>query len=135
MAPVIGLDTVLFIYLLEEHPKYLGQVERIFDRIQKGKEEAVFSCIGMIELMMGPKKKGREEIANRYRELLSTFPHLTIWGITEQVVDLASSLRARYGISTPDAIHLATAMDAEADYFITNDRRLRRVREIKVKAL
>lgn len=135
MAKVIGLDTVIFIYLLEEHPKFLPKVERALRRIQEGRDEGVFSCIGMIELMTGPKQKGRLELAARYRELLSTFLHLTIWGITENIIEISSDLRSRYGITTPDAIHLATAINADAEYFLTNDRALKRVKEVKVKML
>ena len=44
----------------------------------------------------------------------------------------AAEYRARYGLRTPDAIHVATAVQARAEVFLTNDRRLRRVEEIDV---
>jgi predicted nucleic acid-binding protein len=47
----------------------------------------------------------------------------------------AARLRARYGLRTPDAIHLATAVAARAEAFVTTDRRLARVRELEVRVL
>ncbi len=48
------------------------------------------------------------------------------------VADRAASLRARYRLRTPDAIQLATALQARADVFLTNDRDLQRVEEVPV---
>lgn len=47
----------------------------------------------------------------------------------------AAGLRARYGVRTADAIHLATALVAGASAFVTTDRRLARVKEIEVRVL
>jgi predicted nucleic acid-binding protein len=135
MGQVIGLDTSIFIYLLEENKQYLKRVEGILSRIEEGNASGVFSSIGIIELLTGPKKKNRYDLAAQYRELIAHFPNLTIVGLTEPIIEQASELRARYGIKTPDAIHLATAITFGADYFITNDKKLKRVKEIPIKLL
>lgn len=135
MAKIIGLDTSVFIYLLEENPTYFASVERVLNGIQRGDVEGVFSTIGLIEVLTGPKKKHRDDLAVQYRELITNFPNLTIVGMNENIVEVASDLRAAYGIATPDAIHIATAIDGQADEFITNDRTLKRVREIRVRLL
>jgi uncharacterized protein len=44
--------------------------------------------------------------------------------LTGAVYDLATELRARHGIKTPDALHLAAALDSGCNEFWTNDRRL-----------
>lgn len=130
MEKKIGVDTAVLIYLLEEHPQYIERVERLFHDIENGKTHAVFSVIGMIELLTGPKKLKRYDMAARYRELFSHFPNLNVAGINERIVELSSDLRAQYGIGTPDAIHVATAIDFGADAFVTNDKRLKKVKEI-----
>lgn len=135
MAKKIGIDTVVLIYLFEEHPHYVKQAEQFLKSVEDGRVEAVFSSIGMIELLTGPKKRKQYELAARYRELLSNFPHLTITGINENIVELASDLRARYSISTPDAIHVACAIDFEAYIFVTNDKRLKKIKEIDIQIL
>ena len=47
------------------------------------------------------------------------------------LADRAAELRARYRLSTPDVVQLATAIGHKAVCFYGNDRGLRRVREIE----
>ncbi|MBA2486787.1 MAG: PIN domain-containing protein, partial [Nitrospira sp.] len=47
------------------------------------------------------------------------------------LADRAAELRARYRLSTPDALQLATAISHKAARFYGNDRGLRRVKEIE----
>jgi predicted nucleic acid-binding protein len=55
--------------------------------------------------------------------------------LSREVIDLATSLRARYGFKTPDCIHLAAAIVNQCDLFLTNDRRLCRCRDIAVEVV
>ncbi|MDP2641275.1 MAG: PIN domain-containing protein [Candidatus Yanofskybacteria bacterium] len=135
MGEKIGLDTSFWVYFLEENPEYLRKTRSLVDAIEAGRVEAVFSSIGLIEILTGPKRSGNFALARRYRELFAHFPNLSIWGMHERIVEIASGLRAQYGIATPDAIHIATAIDFGASRFITNDKGLRRVKEISVELL
>lgn len=60
---------------------------------------------------------------------------LSLIEISADVLDRATELRARYGLRTPDAIHVATAIEARADIFLTGDTSLRRVSDIPVEVL
>jgi len=51
------------------------------------------------------------------------------------IAERAADLRARYNLRTPDAIHIATAIVAGCDAFLTNDLALRRVTELRVLTL
>ena len=135
MGKKIGIDSVIFIYLFEQNEQYLSKARQIFNSVKQGKYEAVFSVVGMIEILTGPKKAGRLELAYRYKELIKDIPNLTVYGINENVIELSSELRAVYGLNTPDAIHVATAIDFGADKFITNDKRLSKIKEIKIELL
>lgn len=135
MEKIIGLDTSLFIYLFEENPSFFEKSSKIFRAIEKGKYKGVFSVIGMIEILTGPKKQGRIGMSAQYEYHLRHFRNLSIIGINERIVWLSSDLRAKYGITTPDAIHIATAIDVGAQKFITNDKALKKVTEIKVEML
>jgi predicted nucleic acid-binding protein len=42
----------------------------------------------------------------------------------EKVYIMAAEIRARFGIKTPDALHLATAQTHKCEAFWTNDNRL-----------
>lgn len=135
MGRLIAIDTSILIYLLEEHPQYATHARRLFERIEKGSLKAIFSIVGMIELLTGVKKKGRQDLAQDYKLLLSHLPNFDIYSIDEKIVDVASTMRATYGIRTPDAIHVATAIAKGATLFVTNDRALKKIKEIKVVSL
>lgn len=132
MGQIVGIDTSVFIYFFEDHQKYADQAERILTLIESGKMEGVFSVVGLIEILTGPKKQKKEELAYEYKELITHFPHLRIQGIGEKSVDISSHLRAKYGITTPDALHVAAAIEAGAEQFITNDKRLSKIKEIDI---
>ena len=61
----------------------------------------------------------------------STYPKLEWVPLTMNLADRAAELRARYRLSTPDAIQVATAIGFKATRFYGNDRGLRRVKEIE----
>ncbi len=135
MGQVIGIDSSVLIFLIEEHPRFLEGAEKVMRDVQRGTCDAVLSAVGMIEVLTGPKRRGRRDMALQYREFIKKIPHLRILGINERVVDIASDLRALYLLRTPDAIHIATAISEGASAFVTHDRRLTRVKEIRVETL
>lgn len=135
MEKKIGLDSTNFIYLLEKHPRYIKIVRKVFSDIRDGRYDAILSSIGLIEIITGPKKAGRRDIAFEYNEQITRFPHLSIISINEQIVEYASDFRAHYGLKTPDAIHIATAYSEHASYFLTNDTSLKKVKEIPIYTL
>lgn len=136
MARLVGIDTSIFIYLFEDHPRFAAPAARVLKKIERGTWHGVFSSIGMIELLTGPKKAVRFDIAAEYVERLSHFPNLSIIGMNERIVDQASSLRAQHGIGTADAIHVATAITEGATTFVTNDSKLeKKIDHIVVKIL
>lgn len=55
--------------------------------------------------------------------------------LSREVIDDATRVRAQYGFKTADAIHLAAAVHARCDVYLTNDHRLSRFSEITVKAV
>lgn len=135
MKPTVAIDTSIFVYFLEKHPTYLDKVKKLFLNIESGETQGIFASIGLIELLTGPKKLHRFEVATQYRELISHFPNLFIANLNTPAIDIASDLRAKYRITTTDAIHLACALVYDADLFITNDKALKKVEEIEVKMI
>ncbi|MCP5096266.1 MAG: type II toxin-antitoxin system VapC family toxin [Chloroflexi bacterium] len=53
--------------------------------------------------------------------------------LTRAMMDQATAIRAQYGFKTPDAIHLACAITAKCDLFLTNDKQLQKQNEIAIK--
>jgi len=135
MGQKIGIDSSILIYLLEDKGALSDQSETILKKVERGEFQAIFASLGMIEILTGPKKLGRHDLAQEYKHLLVNFPNLIIADLSERIIDLASDLRAKYGIATPDAIHIATALNFSAKKFFTNDKKLKKVKEIKVEII
>jgi predicted nucleic acid-binding protein len=60
-----------------------------------------------------------DEIA--FRSLTALLGRLRLQPVDETIAELATALGAAYGLRAPDAVHLATAVIAGADRFITNN--------------
>jgi len=132
---IIGLDTMVFIYHFEENQIYSPLTFSIFESLEKGNFNAITSILTLLEILVKPKRENNSIITERYKILLETFPNLQVKTLDENIADVASILRANYNINTPDAIQVATSLDAQADIFITNDISLKKVKEIKVLLL
>ena len=126
---VITLDTNCLIYYFENHPSYADILEELFTDIQNGKVRATLSVLSILKILVKPKKDGNVFLQNKYKLLLSNYPNMKIRDVNMSVVDLASSLRAKYALKTPDAIIIATALLYNSKYFVSNDVRLARVCE------
>jgi predicted nucleic acid-binding protein len=121
---VIGLDTNIFIYHLEAHPRYQSLTQELLAGIQGGRQAAITSTITVMELTVRPWQLGRPAVAREYEALLVHFPHLTVADVTREVARRAAQLRARYRFRPADALQVATALVHRATAFVTNDRRL-----------
>ena len=132
---IIGLDTMIFIYHFEENQIYSPLTFSIFESLEKGNFNALTSILTLLEILVKPKREGNLILSERYKILFETFPNLQVKTIDKNIADVASGLRANYNINTPDAIQVATSLEAQADIFITNDTSLKKITEIKVLLL
>ncbi len=132
---VVGADSTVFIYHLEDHPRYAPITQVIFNQWQMGKPRGITSVITITEVLVKPLRDGNRQVAEEYRRLLSSFPHLSIVEIDRPVAGHAAYLRAKHGIRTPDALQIATALARGATGFISNDETVRRVQGIEVLLL
>lgn len=59
--------------------------------------------------------------------MLSIYPNLDWIAPNLKIADLTARIRARHGLTTPDALQAATALNAQASGLITNDRVFERI--------
>jgi predicted nucleic acid-binding protein len=131
----IGLDTSIFIFQVEQNPKYLNVVDPIFAWLEGPRTHAVTSTITMLELLVQPYRLADIDRVNRFYALLTTFPHLEWIAPTLTIADLGARLRAEYNLKTPDALQAATALTGGATSFISNDPAFRRLAGLEVIVL
>jgi len=132
---VIGLDTRPFIYHLETHPRYGPLTATLFAWLERRGASAVTSTITMTELLVHPYRKNDIDRVNSIYAATSTYPNLRWVATTLAIADEAARLRATYGLRTPDAIQIATAMSAGATGFVSNDKGCGRVAELEILRL
>ena len=131
----LGLDTPPFIYLVERHPAYLNLVREVFRRITSGAVTGHSSVITLTEVLTQPYRVGNAALAQRYQRFLLRSRHFSLDLVTAGIADQAAALRARYGLRTPDALQITTALAAGCTALLTNDARLQRVTELRVLVL
>jgi predicted nucleic acid-binding protein len=116
---LIYLDACLVIYLAEEHARWREPVAAAM----AASAEARFGVSPLVkcECLVGPIKRGDPVLERAYTELFELFVSLAM---PESVHLQAARLRARFGLRTPDALHLACAQHHRCDALWTNDHRL-----------
>ena len=124
---IVGLDTSIFIYHLEDHPRYRPLTRTLLAAVQAGRPRAITSTVTIMELTVHPWRVNRPSVARQYEALLVHFPNLTLADVTRDVAHRAAQLRARHDLRPADALHVASALLHAATAFVTNDRRLRRI--------
>jgi predicted nucleic acid-binding protein len=123
---------MLFIYHFENHELLGPPAGRILRAAEDGKCHLVTSMLTLLEILVVPKRLGLTALCQKYRELLDSFPNLSLQPIDRDILEIASDIRAAYTIRTPDAIQLATALSARADFFISQDARIKKMEAIRI---
>lgn len=118
---LIYLDTCLLIYLTEDHPLWSKRVVAAITKA--GGARFAISPLVKMECQVGPLKRGDTVLQREYDDVFSVFAALAM---PEQVFLQAAQLRARFGLKTPDALHLACAQHHRCESLWTNDHRLAR---------
>jgi predicted nucleic acid-binding protein len=118
---VIYLDSCLLVYAIEEDPVFGAATRQRM--AEAGAEQLAISPLVRLECLVGPMKTGDRALRLRYEQALGL---LLLLDMPAAVYDGAAELRARYGLRTPDALHLACAQHHGCQALWTNDDRLAR---------
>lgn len=132
----IGLDSMCFIYLFSDNPRFSPLVETVFNLMGSKKIQGVTSAITVIETLVLPEATNNQLLIAEYENVFTHVPNVDIVPVDWHVCRIAAKLRATYrSIRTPDAVQMATALVKDCTVFLTNDKKLKQVREIKVVLL
>jgi predicted nucleic acid-binding protein len=131
----LAIDTSPLIYFIERHASYFDRMAVIMKTIDTGTVAGVSATIALTEVLVQPNKTGDTALASRYEAVLTHSRSFRLEPMTTQIARRAAYLRATYNLRTPDAIHMATALETGCDAFLTNDLGLRRVTLLPVLVL
>jgi predicted nucleic acid-binding protein len=116
-----AFDADVLIYAaVPDHP--LGMRVRALFSIEPVETTGTVAGIGSVlllpELLTKPLRQGALDELDELGALLS---RLDLRPVDESTAELATALGAAYRLRAADAVHLATAVNAGADRFITNN--------------
>ncbi|MBU1671955.1 MAG: type II toxin-antitoxin system VapC family toxin [Actinobacteria bacterium] len=131
---VVGLDTGVFIHhfggdeLSELTSVVLGQV-------QDGHVRGTVSTVTLAEVMARPLELGLESLADLYRVLFHEMPNLELVAMDPAVAARAAGIRSMGKLEMASSILLASAAEAGASAFVTDDPELTGFNGMKVMVL
>jgi predicted nucleic acid-binding protein len=131
----LSMDTSPFIYLVEKHPVYEARIVAIFGEVGAGHIQVITSMLTLTEVLTMPLIKKQSHYVNEYRAMLLNTQSILSIPVDSVVAERAAELRAKYGLKTPDALHIATALETGCHAFLTNDMKLKQVTEIQILIL
>ncbi len=132
---VLAIESAPFIYYVEKNPTYFPRMSAIMQMIASHHMIAATSVITLTETLTHPMQRGDSTVEIAYRRMFTQSRELKLIPVTFAIAERAAELRARYNLKTPDALQVATALNAGCDALLTNDFGLRRVTEIPIVIL
>ncbi len=123
LAPLrrVAFDTNALIYVLEGVEPMASLVSEVLMRTNRGAMVGLLSTIVELELLVKPMRERDSAAIERIEFFLRTTPNLSVRSVDRMVARRAAEVRARTGISPPDAIIVATALEERCDVIIGND--------------
>ncbi len=132
----IFFDTAPIIYFVEADTVWGPLVKQIVDSAIANRDRFISSVITLSEVLVKPSAEADEILQAKFKQFLRHGKNLTLLEITAEIAELAANLRGLYpSLKGMDSIQLAAAITSDADIFLTNDRKLKKISEIRVMLL
>ncbi len=131
---IVYLNANFVIYFIELNPVWGPKVTAHLTALLAKGDHLAISDLTRLECQVGPLMAGNTVLLNQFTTFFQS-PDVRVLPLTAAVCDRAAVLRAKYRFRTPDAIHLAAAIEHGCDRFLTNDIKLKSCMEITVEVL
>lgn len=115
-SATIAIDSSVFIYQVEDSREFASLTNIVFDLFTQDKITLITSTITVAEIF-------------------TKMINLMIVPLDRDLAMLSALIRGKYRFHLPDAIQVATAVSAKAKTFVTNDERLKKVKELEILCL
>lgn len=130
----IYLDSNIVIYLIEQPPDFGPRATARIASLRAAGDSIVVSDLTRLECRHHPMGAG-DQVTLRQFDAFFGQAALQVATLTTAICDRATEIRAHQGYRTPDALHLAAAIESGCDVFLTNDHRLAGVDGLTVEVL
>ena len=119
------LDSCVLIYRIEQRAPWADRVNERLALLETSQATLVVSELTRLECRVRPLALGRADMLSDYDQFFAQ-PQIGWQTLDRAVFERATLLRAESRLKTADALHLAAAITAGCQQFITNDLRLAR---------
>jgi predicted nucleic acid-binding protein len=131
----VALDTSALIYLVEGSPALRAKIlDRIADVLRERDGDVIACRLARLECRVRPLRAADDMLLASYDAIFAA-ARFSFVELTASVVERATALRAEHGLKTPDALHLAAAIESSAVSFVTGDVQLTRCRDVRVEVV
>jgi predicted nucleic acid-binding protein len=130
-------DASALIYLVEGNPAFAGRLRDELSRWAKKHPDAgaAVSRLSWLECRVRPAREQDQEALAAFDAFFAR-PDLVWIELTRDVVELATAIRVRHGLRTPDALQAASCLQLGAKHmFLTGDAAFERVAGLSVRLL
>jgi predicted nucleic acid-binding protein len=125
------LDTTPIVYTVETSPVFAPKVDAI---LATPGLIPITSEMARLECRVYPLRQGNFTLLQEFDDYFASMI-VEMISLTRDVIDRATEIRALYNFKTPDSLHLAAAVTANCDVFLTNDHRLNRFTGITIEVI
>ena len=131
MSSRIFFDTAPLIYFLDKSPLYFDKVKNFLFKSANDNSQFYTSVITDMEYVVNPyKNKNQQKIDNYYA--FQNYLDIKKIDINTEIASFAGMLCSKYDfLKGLDALQIAASHFYNCDYFVTNDKALLQVTEIK----
>lgn len=133
----VFLDASALIYLIEGDEPFASQVRNSLADISRTNPhcESAVSRLTWLECRVGPLKTNDSRVLTAFDNFFAR-PDLVWIELTREVVELATAIRVRHGLRTPDALQAASCLQLGSDHLLlTGDAAFNRVAGLNVVVL
>ena len=128
----VFIDTAPFIYFFEANSDFSLTSRNMFFDFINNDVNMITSYISDVEMKVIPKRNKKTKFILNMDSFFNEFDIVRM-ALYKKAYDLALEIRANYSfIKLIDAFQIAIALDNNCNYFITNDKELKKYTEIKV---
>lgn len=118
----VYFDVNPIIYFIEQNTQFAETVTPIFEMIGEGSILAFTSELSLTEILIKPIRDNLNQVIQAHKELLLDTELFTLISPNQDTFLVAAELGGKSSMRTPDAIHMACAIESKCKYFITNDK-------------
>jgi len=131
---LVYLDSNIVIYLIEQPAQFGLRASARIASLAAAGDRVVVSDLTRLECRVAAIAASDQVTLAQYDTFFGHAVERVI-PLTSTVVDRATMIRGKHRFTTPDALHLAAAVEAGCQVFLTNDARLSGFPDLTVEAL